>query len=259
MSFPIAVTIAGSDSGGGAGIQADLKAFAALGVYGASALTAITAQNSQGVAAAQGLPLDLVAAQIDAIFSDLPVGAVKTGMLASAPLVELVAERLAKWRPPHVVVDPVMYAKDGTALLDPQGMAAVMRHLLPPATVVTPNTPEAAAMTGVEVVDERTAEQACRALAQLGPRHVLLKAGHLPGDPVDLLWDGERLHRLPYPRVAGAPVHGTGCTLSAAIAAELARGLPPVEAITAARAWLQVQIERAQVLGKGFRLFVPPA
>jgi len=257
VSIPIAMTIAGSDSGGGAGIQADLKAFQALGVYGCSALTAITAQNSRGVTRAEALAPDLVAAQVEAVLSDLPVAAAKTGMLASAPVVEAVAGALQRQPVPRLVVDPVIYAKDGTALLDADGIARMVELLFPMATIITPNAPEAAALAGIEVADEAAAEEACRVLGDRGAQHVLVKGGHLPGEPVDLLWDGEKINRLACPRVPGVPVHGTGCTLSAAITALLAKGLAPVTAVSEARAWLQEQITRAQALGGGFRLFLP--
>jgi len=259
MKVPIALTIAGSDSGGGAGIQADLKTFQALGVYGCSALTAITAQNSRGVQQAQELPVALVVAQVDAVCSDLSVGAAKTGMLASAPVVAAVAEALARWQVPNLVVDPVIYAKDGTALLDAGGAQCLLHALLPLATVVTPNLPEAAALAGMDIATTDQAQEACRRLAAHGPRYVLLKGGHLTGDAQDLLFDGQEFIQLSYPRLPGKPVHGTGCTLSAAITALLARGLAPVAAVTQARAWLQRQIARAQVLGGGFRVFIPPA
>ena len=257
MSFPIALSIAGSDCCGGAGIQADLKTFQSLGVYGAAALTAITAQNSRGVQQAEALPPDLVVAQVDAVYADLPVAAVKTGMLANAPVVEAVAAALGRWGAAKVVVDPVVFAKDGTRLLDEAGTGRLLHALLPLALLVTPNAPEAQVLSGVAITGEAAARRACRRLAGYGPRYVLLKGGHLPGDPVDLLYDGRRYHRLTYPRLEGVPVHGTGCTLSAAIAAYLARGLDPAAAVAAARDYLQGQIARAQALGGGWRLFLP--
>jgi len=254
-SIPIALTIAGSDSGGGAGIQADLKAFTALGVYGCSVITAVTAQNTRGVQGAWGVPPESIAAQMDAVLGDLPVGAAKTGMLWSAQVVEVVAERLRAHRAPNLVVDPVLFAKDDTRLLDDAGARRLIEDLLPLATVITPNAPEAESLTGVQVKDLGGAEQAARQLLDLGCRAALVKGGHLPGDPVDVLCVGGACERLVYPRIAGPPVHGTGCVLSAAITAYLARGEPLGEAVRKARRFLQGAIEGAQALGGGFRLF----
>ena len=235
----IALTIAGSDSGGGAGIQADLKTFAAHGVYGLSAITAVTAQNTVGVTAWQALPADLVSAQIEAVVSDIGCDAVKTGMLANAAIVEAVAAAIESLDLPNVVVDPVMIAKSGDALLEPEAVAALQTELLPRATVVTPNIPEAEALTGVRIVSLEDARDAARRLMRRGPAAVVIKGGHMQGpDLVDLLFDGERFHEFAGPRVETRNTHGTGCTFASAIAANLAVGhdLPTaVERFRAAR------------------------
>jgi len=247
-----ALTIAGSDSGGGAGIQADLKTFAAYGVYGASALTAITVQNTVTVSAVQVLSAALVRAQIDAVLSDIGADAVKTGMLGSAAVVLAVADALAAHRPPWVVVDPVMIAKSGHTLLEPDAVAAIRERLLPRADLVTPNAPEAAALTGHEVHSVATAREAARRLHALGPKAVLVKGGHLPGDDViDVLYDGHHLHELRGPRIPGPHTHGTGCTLASAIAAGLALGAGLEAAVIDARAYVAGAIAHAPGLGRG--------
>lgn len=249
---PIALTIAGSDSGGGAGVQADLKTFSALGVYGASVLTAITAQNTRAVTAVAEVAPAMVAAQLDAVLDDLAVGAVKIGMLASPAIVAAVAAGLARTAAP-VVLDPVMVAKSGDALLAPAAVAALVDALLPRATLLTPNLPEAARLLGEDVA--RTADEAAaqgRRLLALGPQAVLMKGGHAPGAVcTDLLVTEGGLVRFEAPRVATRNTHGTGCTLSSAIAAGLARGRPLVEAVGAAHAWLHAAIRAADGLGVG--------
>jgi len=216
------LTIAGSDSGGGAGIQADLKTIAALGGYGMSAITAVTAQNTLGVTAVHEVPASVVAAQIDAVLGDIGADWVKTGMLASAATVLTVAECLRRHGVRRLVVDPVMLAESGHRLLDPDGCEALARELLPLAYIVTPNLAEAAALTTqpVGTVDEM--ERAASAIAEMGPRAVLVKGGHLEGDAVDVLWDGCRYHRLSAPRAKSRTTHGTGCTFSSALATLLA-------------------------------------
>jgi hydroxymethylpyrimidine/phosphomethylpyrimidine kinase len=249
---PRALTIAGSDSGGGAGIQADLKTFAALGVYGASAITAITAQNTVGVRAIHEIPVDVIVAQIDAVLDDIGADAAKTGMLSSAPIIEAVADRLRAHGVHQLVVDPVMVAKSGDRLLREDAVKALRELLLPLAAVITPNAPEATVLSGVEVVDLATAREAARRIADLGPRMVIVKGGHLEGErSEDLVWDGGRFDVLTGPRVATRHTHGTGCTFSAAIAAYLARGLAPLDAAREARAYLQGAIENAEPLGAG--------
>lgn len=248
-----ALTIAGSDSGGGAGIQADLKTFSALGVYGASVLTAITAQNTRMVTAVEEVSPGLVAAQIEAVLDDIAIDAVKIGMLASAPIVERTAQGLAACRAP-VVLDPVMVAKSGDALLAPEAVEALVRHLLPRAALLTPNLPEAARLLGeAEATTEVEMAEQGRRLLSLGPAAVLMKGGHGEGPLcVDLLvtGDGPPL-RLEAARIETPHTHGTGCSLSAAVAAGLARGMTLEAAVTAAHAWLQGAIAAAGSLAVG--------
>lgn len=251
------LTVAGSDSGGGAGIQADLKTFAAHGGYGMSAITALTAQNTIGVREILAVPPAFVAAQLDAVFEDLGVDAVKTGMLADAGVVEVVAERLAAWRPPLLVVDPVMVAASGDPLLEPAAVTALAESLLPLATVATPNLPEGERLAGRTTRDLPDRRELARELGR-GCRAVLLKGGHAPDDPagppdriVDLLWDGDRLHEFAHPRIATRADHGTGCSLSAALTARLARGLPLVDACRGAIEWLAGALRHATPLGRG--------
>ena len=250
---PTALTIAGSDSGGGAGAQADLKAFEAHGVFGMSVLTALTAQNTQDVTAVHAVPPEFVTAQIDAVAGDLPVGAVKTGMLMSPEIVEAVAEGLARWELGPVVVDPVMVSKSGDALLEPEAVATVARRMLPLADVVTPNAHEAARLTGLDVRTLDDARRAARRILEMGPAAVLVKGGHLDGeaDAVDLLLtaDGETLYRED--RIDTPNTHGTGCTYASAIAANLARGLELADAVGRARRYLQQAIRHAHALGGG--------
>jgi hydroxymethylpyrimidine/phosphomethylpyrimidine kinase len=246
-----ALTIAGSDSSGGAGIQADLKTFAALGVYGQSAITAVTAQNTTGVQAVMALPVPLVVAQVDAAFDDIGADAVKIGMLASAAIIEAVAGILRRRRPPHVVVDPVMVAKGGAPLLPDAAVDALRRELLPLADVVTPNVPEAAAILARDVATLADLRDAARRLADLGARAVLVKGGHLSGKAVDVLWDGRELREFHAPRIDSRQTHGTGCTLSSAIAAGLARGLALPDAVDLAKTFVTSAIGRAPGLGRG--------
>jgi hydroxymethylpyrimidine/phosphomethylpyrimidine kinase len=251
----IAVTIAGSDSGGGAGIQADLKTFSALGVYGASVITALTAQNTLGVTAIHDVPPDFVMAQIDAVFSDLAVSAVKIGMLARTGVIEAVAAGLDRWRPANVVLDPVMVATSGDKLLAPDAIETLRRELLRRATVVTPNLPEAAALLDTEVAASETEMQvqAERILA-LGAQAVLIKGGHGTGAvSVDFLFDGATVTRLAVPRIATRNTHGTGCTLSSAIAAGLAKGQNLADAVRDAKAYVTAAIAAADrlAIGKG--------
>lgn len=253
-SHPTALTIAGSDSGGGAGIQADLKAFEANGVFGMSVITALTAQNTREVTAVHAVPPAFLAAQLDAVASDLPVGAVKTGMLGTADVVEAVAAGLARWHLGPVVVDPVMVSKGGHPLLAPDAVAAVRARMLPLADVLTPNAHEAEALVGFPVRTLADARRAADALLAGGPRAVLVKGGHLDdeADAVDLLAtaDGEEW-TLRMPRLDTPHTHGTGCTYASAIAARLARGEDLLTAVTRARAYLQAAIATAPGLGGG--------
>ncbi|MCG6956242.1 MAG: bifunctional hydroxymethylpyrimidine kinase/phosphomethylpyrimidine kinase [Gemmatimonadetes bacterium] len=247
----IALTIAGSDSGGGAGIQADLKTFHAFGVYGTSVVTAVTAQNTLGVSAVHPVPLEVVQAQIDSVVSDLRPAAVKTGMLATAELVLAVAETVSRHRLDQYVLDPVMVATSGARLLDREAEEALGARLVPLARLVTPNLHEAGILTGREVETLNGMRAAARALVELGAGAALLKGGHLQGDAVDLLWDGteERVWRKP--RLATRHTHGTGCALSAAVAAGLALGAPLVDAVDRAVRWVARAIETAPLLGSG--------
>jgi hydroxymethylpyrimidine/phosphomethylpyrimidine kinase len=249
-----ALTIAGSDSGAGAGIQADLKTFAALGVYGTSAITALTAQNTRAVTAVHVAPPEIVAAQIDAVVSDLGCDAVKTGMLATAVVVETVAAAIRRHRLPNVVVDPVMVAKSGDHLLAPDAVEAVRGRLLPLARVVTPNVPEAEVLTGQVIRGLDDARRAARALRALGAGAVIVKGGHLnTADIQDLLVDGEDEHVLVGPRVPGRHTHGTGCTFAAAVAARLALGDALVDAVRAAQAYVREAMRTGVPLGAGHR------
>jgi hydroxymethylpyrimidine/phosphomethylpyrimidine kinase len=249
-NVPKAMTVAGSDSGGGAGIQADLKTFAALGVYGTSALTAVTAQNTRGVFAIAEVPEEVVIAQIDVTMEDIGADAAKTGMLSSPAIVEVVADRMDAWGVP-LVVDPVMVAKSGDHLLQPAAVGMVRRALLPIALVVTPNVPEAEELSGRPIRSADDAREAARAIADLGPRFVVIKGGHLDGPPIDRVWDGSAMHEFPAERVDTRNTHGTGCTFSAAIAAFLARGLEPLSAIAAAKAYLTEALRQSYAVGDG--------
>ena len=251
----IALTIAGSDSSGGAGIQADLKTFAALGVYGASAITALTAQNTQGVDAVLVVPPDFVARQIKVVACDLDVGAVKIGMLATSEIIEAVAEQLDALDDVPIVLDPVMVAASGDVLLDEDAIETLRTVLLPRATLITPNLPEAAKLLdGSEAKDEGEMRAQAEALRGLGARAVLIKGGHAEGpEAIDLLAHGEGELRLAAPRVATDNTHGTGCTLSSAVAAELAKGASLRDAVTRAKAYVTAALQHADALkiGKG--------
>lgn len=256
----VVLTIAGSDSCGGAGVQQDLKVFQACGVYGATAVTAVTAQNTRGVRRVFHVPAQFVSQQIDAVAEDLPVAAVKTGMLGRAQVVEAVAERIRRRELPNLVVDPVIAAKDGTRLLSARGVEVLKRRLLPQALAVTPNVPEAQILSGVEITDEESLRAAARAIGNLGVRAVVIKGGHLPGDPVDTLYFEGEFHTFPGPRLEGSPVHGTGCLYASFLAAHVARGSTLPEACAAAKAGVEQAIRGAQALGKGSRVVVfPPA
>ena len=249
---PVALTIAGSDSGGGAGIQADLKTFSALGAYGASVLTAITAQNTLGVTAVFELPTDIIVAQIDAVLGDIPPDVVKTGMIASTEIIGAVAERLRHYRLERLVVDPVMVAKGGHSLLRPDAVAALREQLLPLALVATPNLPEAEALLGrtIESLDEM--RSAARELVRAcGARAVVVKGGHRQGPAVDVFFDGSDLVELSAERVETKNTHGTGCTFASAIAAHLARGEALPEAVRKAKAYLTEALRRAYDVGAG--------
>lgn len=248
----VALTVAGSDSSGGAGIQADLKTFAAHGVYGVSALTAITAQNTVGVASFEPVAADLVTAQIEAVVSDIGVHAAKTGMLPTAAIVEAVAAAVADLDIPLLVVDPVMVAKSGDRLIDEEAVAALKAELLRRAFVVTPNMPEAEALAGMTITSDDDRRTAARRIAALGASAVIVKGGHAASaDIVDLLYDGERFFEFRAERVAGRGTHGTGCTFAAALAARLALGTPLADAVPLVQQYIAGAIRFAPAIGRG--------
>lgn len=252
-----ALTIAGSDSCGGAGIQADLKSFSANGVYGMSVITAVTAQNTQGVFAVQDITPELIGQQIDAIFTDIEVDAVKIGMVSQIASIEAISEKLIKYKPKNIVLDPVMISKSGYSLLQPEAKTALIEKLLPLADVLTPNLPEAEAILGEKLkrefkitnVDEMVL--AAEELHKLGPKYVLVKGGHLEGKAVDVLFDGQSMTFLETERINTKNTHGTGCTLSSAIAANLALGLSIVESVKKAKNYITTAIEQSLEIGKG--------
>lgn len=248
---PITLTIAGSDSGGGAGIQADLKTFHQFGTFGTSVVTAVTAQNTQGVFAVHPVPLSMVRTQLDALRDDLPPAAVKSGMLATEELVEAVGNGLRELDVPYVM-DPVMVATSGDRLLDPDAESAMVLHLLPQATLVTPNLHEVAILTGKPVGTLEQARAAARTLVEMGAGAALVKGGHLAGsEAVDVLWDGSEEHVWRRPRMETRHTHGTGCTLSAAVAAGLAHGEPLVQAVDRAVQYVARAMFTAPGLGRG--------
>ena len=249
--IPRAMTIAGSDSGGGAGIQADLKTFAALGVYGASTLTAITAQNTVAVTAVHELPVDIIAAQIDAVIADIGVDAVKTGMLSSAAIVETVAAALQRHNVTNLVVDPVMIAKSGDALLRPEAVNALRDRLLPLAAVVTPNLPEAETLTGLSLTTAADLRQAAEQIVGMGARSVVVKGGHRDGPAADLFYDGVRFQEFTAPRLDTRNTHGTGCTFAAALAAGLAQGKDLLAAVAQAKDYVTEALRHSYPLGQG--------
>jgi hydroxymethylpyrimidine/phosphomethylpyrimidine kinase len=250
-----ALTIAGSDSSGGAGIQADLRAFEALRVHGASVVTVVTAQGTRGVRKVDPLRAELVRAQLDAVFEDLPPRAVKTGALGNAAVVEIVADALRTQNVAHLVIDPVVNPTLGRALLDDSGFAAFVRELIPMASLVVPNRDEASRLAGRQVKTLAQAKSACKAIAGLGARAVLLKGGHFTGgESVDLLFDNNEFSELRSPRLPVPPMHGLGCTLSALVAALLARGEPLRAAVSRAHAIVHVALANPRTIGEGLAL-----
>ena len=250
-----AMTIAGSDSGGGAGIQADLKTFAALGVYGTSVLTAITAQNTVAVTAVHEVPVDVIAAQIAAVATDIGVDAVKTGMLSSGAIIECVADSLNKHSGipglKRLVVDPVMVAKSGDTLLREDAVGALRDRLLPLAAVVTPNIPEAETLTGRSIVTDNDVRKAAQAIVAMGAASVVVKGGHRAGPATDLYYDGSSFREFTSPRIETANTHGTGCTFASAVAAGLANGLTTEEAVGQAKEFVTEAIRRSFPIGQG--------
>jgi hydroxymethylpyrimidine/phosphomethylpyrimidine kinase len=257
MTTPIALTIAGSDSSGGAGIQADLKTFAAFSVYGASAITALTAQNTRGVAGIHRVPADFVTAQIDAVLSDLDVNAVKVGMVAQSATIDAIVTALERWSPKHIVVDPVMVATSGDRLLDQDAVAALRTRLIPRALILTPNLAEAAALLDEPVAaSQADIERQGKRLLAMGCRTVLIKGGHGQGaESIDYLIGGNiggnGVMALAAQRIATKNTHGTGCSLSSAIAAGLAKGEPLETAVRHAKAWISAAIAAADRLDVG--------
>jgi hydroxymethylpyrimidine/phosphomethylpyrimidine kinase len=246
------LTIAGSDSGGGAGIQADIKAMSANGVFAMSAITAVTAQNTEEVTDVFELPLSIIAAQIDAVFDDFDVSAVKTGMLSSVEIVKVVAKLLKPQNVTNLVVDPVMIAKSGHRLLKPDAVEALMHELIPLALVVTPNIHEAQQLSGIEIKTLNDARRAAKIIHRLGCRHVLIKGGHLLEDrATDLLYDGRFFELFKSEFIDTPHTHGTGCTFASAIAAHLALGKPLTQAVTAAKAYLTEAIRHGLAIGHG--------
>ncbi|MGB3331087.1 MAG: bifunctional hydroxymethylpyrimidine kinase/phosphomethylpyrimidine kinase [Thermomicrobiales bacterium] len=251
QSPPKAMTIAGSDSGAGAGIQADLKTFAALGVYGTSVITAVTAQNTVEVAAIAEVPEEVVIAQIDGVLEDIGADAVKTGMLSGKAIIQNVADRLEAWGPRWLVVDPVMMSKGGAPLLQRDAMGALKRDLLPHASMITPNIPEAEILSGITIANGDDARNAARKIHTLGPQWVIVKGGHLDGPAIDLVFDGESFTPIEGERIQTTNTHGTGCTYSAAITAFLAHGLEPMDAIRAAKRYIEAALRDSWSVGEG--------
>ncbi len=250
--LPTVLTIAGSDSGGGAGIEADLKTIIANGGYGMAAITSVTAQNTVGVFAVHDLPPDLVAKQIDVVAQDIHVDAAKTGMLSNAGIVEAVADAVTRNKISKLVVDPVMVAKSGDHLLQENAQHALITKLLPLAMIVTPNVPEAEVIADMAIKSEAGLRVAAEKIAGMGPKYVLMKGGHLKSpEAVDLLYDGETFHEFIAPRIDTRNTHGTGCTFSAAIATNLALGYDAPEAVKRAKDYLTKAIEQSLDLGKG--------
>ncbi len=250
-NVPSAMTIAGSDSGAGAGIQADLKTFAALGVYGTSVITAVTAQNTYSVTDIHELPVETVVAQIDAVMEDIGADAVKTGMLSSPEIIGAVAERVKALSMPNLVVDPVMVAKSGDRLLRKEAARSLIEELLPLATVVTPNIPETEALVGYAVESDADVQKAARDIARMGAASVVIKGGHREGPVVDTLYSDGVFREFSAPRIETKNTHGTGCTFASAVAAYLARGRSVEQAVYHAKEYVTESIRSAYSIGSG--------
>lgn len=246
-----ALTIAGSDSGGGAGIQADLKTFSALGVFGMSVITAITAQNTCGVTDIRSMDREIIKNQIGAVYDDIHVDAVKIGMLSNSEIIYEVADNIRRYQAQNIVLDTVMISKSGSYLLQAEAVETLIRVLIPQATVVTPNLHEASALVGFTVEDRASMERAARAIKKMGAEYVVVKGGHLSGDPCDLLFDGSQIEVFPNARIDTIHTHGTGCTFSSAIAAGLAKGLSVRDAVAEAKRYVTMAITHGFPLGKG--------
>lgn len=245
------LTIAGSDSSGGAGIQADLKTFSALGTFGMSVITAITAQNTCGVTAVRELDNEIIRAQLDAVYQDIHVDAVKIGMLSSSAIIHEVAEGLTRHSVKNIVLDTVMISKSGSHLLKKEAVATLVKELIPKAKVVTPNLHEATALVGFTVNDKKTMEKAAGVIKEMGAEYVIIKGGHLVGDACDVLYDGNRIELFSNERINTIHTHGTGCTYSSAIAVGLAKGLRVEDAVAMAKDYITVAITHGYKLGKG--------
>jgi len=249
--FPRVLTVAGSDSGGGAGIQADLKTISLLGGYGMSAITALTAQNTKGVLGIHEVPAEFVGLQMDSVISDIGVDAMKTGMLSNSSIIRMVSRKVRQYRISRVVVDPVMVAKGGARLLSPEAEETLKKELIPLAQIITPNIPEAEVLAQERIRGVEGMKKAARRVRGMGARNVLIKGGHLTGDPVDVFFDGRSFSEFPGPRLPSPHTHGTGCTLSAVIALELAKGSAPRAAVEKAKAFVVSAIQCSFPLGQG--------
>jgi len=246
-----ALTIAGSDSGGGAGIQADLKTFAALGVYGMSAITSITAQNTIGIQGVYDLPAEFVGLQIESVVTDIGVDAVKTGMLSKAEIIAVVRAKVLEHHLPNLVVDPIMVAKSGAPLLREEAREALLELLIPLAKVITPNLAEAEALTGFKIWDLASMKEAARAIHRMGAQNVVVKGGHLAGESIDVLYDGHTFREYTAPRIETKNTHGTGCTFASAIAAGLAKGQGVPEAVGRAKEYITLALRHGASLSVG--------
>jgi len=245
------LTIAGSDCSGGAGVQADLKTFAAHGAYGMSVIVSVVAENTSRVISIQDIEPGVIGDQLDAVFEDIRVDGVKVGMLSNIGAIKTVAAKLARYRPPRPVIDPVMIAKGGCALMREDALDTLIHDILPLAYLLTPNIPEAETITGLKIVNVGDMRKAAVSLHRMGARNVLIKGGHLEGDAEDILYDGERFFSFLNKRIPTKNTHGTGCTFSSAIAANLANGLPLADAVREAKAYITTAIEHALPIGKG--------
>ncbi|RNC28665.1 MAG: Hydroxymethylpyrimidine/phosphomethylpyrimidine kinase [Candidatus Dichloromethanomonas elyunquensis] len=245
------LTIAGSDTCGGAGIQADLKTFSAHGIYGMSVITAVTAQNTQGVFAVQDIQPDIIGKQIDAIYQDIEVDALKIGMVSVIDTIRIIGSKLRAYGAKKIVLDPVMISKSGFALLQPEAREALLENLLPLSTITTPNIPEAEVISGKKINTLQDMREAAKMIADLGPMYVLVKGGHLEGEAMDILYDGRMFHEFKAPRLNTKNTHGTGCTLSSAIASNLAKGMDVASAVELSKKYITTAIHHSFAIGKG--------
>lgn len=251
MNLKTALTIAGSDCSGGAGIQADLKTFSANGVFGMSVVTSVVAENTSRVISVENISPEMIAQQIDAIFEDITVNAVKVGMLSDTVRMNIVADKLEQYQPKFVVIDPVMVAKGGHALMEQDALDTLIRRIIPLADVLTPNIPETETITGISVHTKEDMQKAAEIIYRMGAKNVLIKGGHLDGDALDILYDGNDFTEYTVKRIHTKNTHGTGCTYSSAIAANLAKGVSVKESVTLAKAYVTTAIEFSLAIGKG--------